>query len=53
MTDFDGSIKYVHIKLLKQDKQSLVHLSNAFHGPFLQMFSARKASLLVILTLKL
>ena len=45
MTDFDGSIFYVYLKFLKKGKRNMVHLSNTFHGHFLRMFSARKASL--------
>ena len=44
---------YIYIKFLKQDKTILVHLSNIFHGPFLQMFFFKKASLIVNLKPKL
>ena len=59
VTDFHGSIIYIYIyiyiyfKFLKQDKTILVHLSNIFHGPFLQMFFFKKASLVVNLKPKL
>ena len=47
MTNFDGSVIYRYLKFSKEDKQSLIHLSNAFHVSFLRIFSARKISLVL------
>ena len=44
MTNFDGFVIYGYLKFSKEDKQSLIHLSNAFHVSFLRIFSARKIS---------
>ena len=47
MTNFDGSVIYGYLKFSKEDKQRLIHLSNAFHESFLPIFSARMVSLVL------